>query len=153
MKESYVEGLATHSGPESCVATRKGGGEAWTWGTCGPGIEPRNTAADSLWPDPFPPSPPPPVARPCSGTSPVLRACPTSHVRFIIGVCPQTSRCGPQRPSLRTDMGPPGSRARCFRACTGSLTARDSHAPRDIGAPDVAFRFLLQRRLPGGKLD
>jgi len=30
MKESYVEGLAAHSGPESCVATRKGRGEALT---------------------------------------------------------------------------------------------------------------------------
>jgi RNA-directed DNA polymerase len=30
MKESYVEGLAAHSGPESCVAVRKGGGEALT---------------------------------------------------------------------------------------------------------------------------
>jgi hypothetical protein len=30
MKESYVEGLATHDGPESCGATRKGGVEALT---------------------------------------------------------------------------------------------------------------------------
>jgi len=30
MKESYVEGLATHNGPESCGAARKGGVEAWT---------------------------------------------------------------------------------------------------------------------------
>ena len=30
MKESYVEGLATHSGPESCVAAREGSGEALT---------------------------------------------------------------------------------------------------------------------------
>ena len=28
MKESYGEGLATHTGPESCVVARKGGGEA-----------------------------------------------------------------------------------------------------------------------------
>ena len=47
------------------------------------------------------------------------------------------------------DLGSPGSRARCFRTCTGSLTARDSSAPRDIGAPDGAFRFSLQRRRPG----
>jgi hypothetical protein len=32
MKESYVEGLATHDDPESCVAPRKGGDEAWTGG-------------------------------------------------------------------------------------------------------------------------
>ena len=30
MKESYVEGLATHSGPESCVAVREGRREALT---------------------------------------------------------------------------------------------------------------------------
>jgi len=30
MKESYVEGLAAHDGPESCVAVRKGRGEALT---------------------------------------------------------------------------------------------------------------------------
>jgi hypothetical protein len=30
MKESYVEGLAAHSGPESCVDVRKGRGEALT---------------------------------------------------------------------------------------------------------------------------
>jgi len=30
MKESYVEGLATHDGPESCGAARKGGVEALT---------------------------------------------------------------------------------------------------------------------------
>lgn len=30
MKESYVEGLATHDGPESCGASRKSGGEALT---------------------------------------------------------------------------------------------------------------------------
>src|SRR6266550_4946041 len=43
----------------------------------------------------------------------------------------------------RINIGSPGSRARCLRTCTGSLTARDSGAPRDIGAPDGAFRFLL----------
>ncbi len=30
MKESHVEGLATHSDPESCVAVREGSGEALT---------------------------------------------------------------------------------------------------------------------------
>jgi len=30
MKESYVEGLAAHSGPESCVVARGGRGEALT---------------------------------------------------------------------------------------------------------------------------
>ena len=30
MKESYGEGVATHTGPESCGAAREGGGEALT---------------------------------------------------------------------------------------------------------------------------
>jgi len=30
MQESYVEGLAAHSGPESCVVAREGRGEALT---------------------------------------------------------------------------------------------------------------------------
>lgn len=30
MKESYGEGLAIHAGPESCVGTREGAGEALT---------------------------------------------------------------------------------------------------------------------------
>ena len=30
MKESYVEGLASHSGPESCGGARKGAAEALT---------------------------------------------------------------------------------------------------------------------------
>ena len=30
MKESHVEGLATHNGPESCGASREGGDEALT---------------------------------------------------------------------------------------------------------------------------
>jgi hypothetical protein len=30
MQESYGEGLASHTGPESCVVARKGGGEALT---------------------------------------------------------------------------------------------------------------------------
>lgn len=35
MKESYVEGLASHGGPESCVNNRKGVGEALTGGRAG----------------------------------------------------------------------------------------------------------------------
>jgi RNA-directed DNA polymerase len=30
MEKSYVEGLATHDGPESCAVAREGGGEALT---------------------------------------------------------------------------------------------------------------------------
>lgn len=35
MKESYVEGLATHGGPESCADAREGGGEALTGARAG----------------------------------------------------------------------------------------------------------------------
>ena len=35
MKESYGDGLATHTGPESCAVARKGGGEALTGGRAG----------------------------------------------------------------------------------------------------------------------
>src|SRR5712691_1034046 len=35
MKESYGEGPATHTGPESCVAGREGGGETLTGGRAG----------------------------------------------------------------------------------------------------------------------
>lgn len=42
MEEPYVEGVANHNGPESCVGAREGGGEAFDRGTYGQGIEPRN---------------------------------------------------------------------------------------------------------------
>jgi RNA-directed DNA polymerase len=35
MKESYGEGLATHTGPESCTDTREGGRETLTGGRTG----------------------------------------------------------------------------------------------------------------------
>ena len=49
---------------------------------------------------------------------------------------------------VRASTGPPGSRAKCFRTCTGSLTARGPNASRDIDAFGIAFRFSLQRRHP-----
>ena len=42
MRTLYVEGVATHDGPESCVDVRKGGGEALTGVRAGWAIEPRN---------------------------------------------------------------------------------------------------------------
>ncbi len=42
MEELYVEGVATHGGPESCVVAREGGGEALTGVRAGRAIEPRN---------------------------------------------------------------------------------------------------------------
>ena len=42
MKESDIEGVATHDGPESCVGVREGAGEALTGVHVGGAIEPRN---------------------------------------------------------------------------------------------------------------
>ena len=43
MQESYDEGVASHTGPESCVAARKGRDEALTGVRAGRAIEPRNS--------------------------------------------------------------------------------------------------------------
>ena len=42
MEEPYIEGVAIHGGPESCVGVREGGGEALTGVRVGRAIEPRN---------------------------------------------------------------------------------------------------------------
>jgi hypothetical protein len=42
MRELYIEGVATHGGPEPCVGVRKDVGEVLDRGTCRPAIEPRN---------------------------------------------------------------------------------------------------------------
>ena len=42
MKEPYIEGLANHDDPESCVGARKDVGEALTGARAGRAIEPRN---------------------------------------------------------------------------------------------------------------
>src|SRR5262245_50713967 len=54
----------------------------------------------------------------------------------------------PTRPFLvlRASKGSPGSRARCFRACLGSMTPRSSSVSRLIDTSDVAFRISLERR-------
>ena len=43
MKELYIEGVATHDDPESCVGICKGVGEALTGARAGGATEPRNT--------------------------------------------------------------------------------------------------------------
>jgi hypothetical protein len=45
MEELYVEGLANHGGPESCVDVREGVGEALTGVHTGWAIEPRNVSS------------------------------------------------------------------------------------------------------------
>jgi hypothetical protein len=42
MEELYVEGVATHDGPEPCVGVREGIGEASVGARAGRAIEPRN---------------------------------------------------------------------------------------------------------------
>ena len=42
IQELYIEGLATHGGPESCVGIREGDGEALTGVGAGWAMEPRN---------------------------------------------------------------------------------------------------------------
>ncbi len=42
MRALYIEGVAIHGGPESCVGVREGGGEALTGVRAGRAIEPRN---------------------------------------------------------------------------------------------------------------
>jgi hypothetical protein len=48
MGELYVEGLATSNGPESCVASCEGRGEALTGVRAGRAIEPRNVSSGVL---------------------------------------------------------------------------------------------------------
>ncbi len=54
MKELYIEGLAIHSGPESCVGDPRGRSEALTGVRAGWAIEPRDQAcrgADAVFMD------------------------------------------------------------------------------------------------------
>jgi RNA-directed DNA polymerase len=53
MKELYVEGLASHDGPESCAGVREGAGEALTGVRAGGAIEPRNVSKSGV-PTPCP---------------------------------------------------------------------------------------------------
>jgi hypothetical protein len=62
---------------------------------------------------------------------------------WLIVVRPWASRCALHHtlPSAaQKDAGSPGSRARCFRACSGSVTARGSVPPRRYGKDRCGLR-------------
>ena len=42
MEESHGEGLASHTGPSHAPVPARAGAKRWFWGTCRPGMEPRN---------------------------------------------------------------------------------------------------------------
>ena len=71
---------------------------------------------------------------------------------LLIVVCPWASRCAVPRtvPSaVHKTAGPPGSRAKCLRACTGSVTARGPVLPRQCASSGVAFGMSPLPRRPG----
>ena len=117
----------------------------------GPESGARCARACSPWSAPFPPRPPPPVPGPCSVASAVLRSGPTSHARpsspFVVRLHDAALVCA------KASTGPPGSRARCVRACSGSQTAQGSRPSCVSDGPDMAFRLFRQRRHPGGEED
>jgi hypothetical protein len=63
----------------------------------------------------------------------------------------RTSLDFPTRPKATADLGSPGSRARCLRTCTGSLTARDSGTSR-FRWTRWSFPLLLTPSAPRRKL-
>ena len=107
-------------------------------------------AADSPWSAPFALLSPQAEAHPslCSGASPLLWGCPTSHGRASPECGHRPSRRAPRCHPWRT-MGSPSSRTRSFRACKGSPTALSPRGTRDNVPPGVAFRGLQRRRHPG----
>src|SRR5258708_34775207 len=102
----------------------------------------------SPWPDPFPPSPPPPLFWFCSETSPVLWVCPTSRVRSssasVLGL-PDTSRA---HWSLSGEPGISHLPCKMWLYVPGSQTAQDSNQARDGAWQDIAFRVVSGRRRP-----
>lgn len=71
---------------------------------------------------------------------------------LLIVVRPWASRCAVPRtlPSVVHKIaGPPGSRAKCLRACAGSVTARGPYLPRQCGKHGVAFGISPLPRHPG----
>jgi hypothetical protein len=102
----------------------------------------------SPWSAPFPPQPPPPIARLCSAGSSVLRGGPTPRHRSCgpFGFCLLPPDCAaPRGQSMPRS---PGSRACSFSACSGSSTTQGRPTARAIAAAHVAFPFCRQGRRP-----
>jgi len=93
-----------------------------------------------------------PVPRQVSLTaaaSAVLRSGPTSRAHpsstCVLRLLDAALVCA------KASTGPPGSRARCVRACSGSQTAQGSPPSCESDGDDVAFRSFSQRQHPGGE--
>jgi len=95
---------------------------------------------------PFPSIPPRPVARPCSGllSTTGLSDFPGPFVIAYVLDFPMRPKATAARGGLGISRFP----REVSRYVHGVSDARDSGIPRDIGAPDGAFRFSLQRRRP-----
>ncbi len=157
MRTPYIEGVATHSGPESCVGDPRGRSEALTGVRAGWVGEPRNVllvrGADAFvasgrqhrgrrYRESF--------ANPARSKSLCMHGVPMTVHRGI------TALALPSRPVHLVvisghithfadphngrSMGPPGSRTWELRACPGSSTAQGSQTTRDSAVHDVAFR-------------
>jgi hypothetical protein len=95
MKEPYVEGLAIHDGPESCVGVCEGAGEALTGVRVGVAIEPRNDRT-------------PGCRRPCIGGRQHRRRCyreplvgpARSENRRMRGISMRENRESPRSPAV-----------------------------------------------------
>ena len=83
-------------------------------------------------------------------TSPARTTGPSDFPRSCItGLRPRPfPHDPPSHHHRRVIMGPPGSRARRFRTCTGSSTPRGPPTARENAADGVAFRTVRQRRHP-----
>ena len=142
MKESYGEGVATHTGPESCAGARKGDGEALTGGRAGRVLsreihDPRREPWHSGVPTPW-------------------RIGGRPHRRVAIARRDGTLRG--QRPRARTETPRTGTgrsrgrlRRRAPQTASGSpRTHADDGRPREVGQLRSTGEVAEQRRGTGG---
>jgi hypothetical protein len=140
MQESFGEGVASHTGPESCGTSRKGRGEALTGGRAGRAIEPRKHAPSS------------------DGhfRGPTLLEQAEGHMVRIV-----SARCGPplrgQRPTACPDTFHPGTGRSLGRlpryrqtASRSPRTYGDDARSEDVGHVRSTHEGLEQCRTVGG---